>query len=374
MAQVWIPSLRKRLMLRALELFARFTREQPRPSPPSPSAKAVERILVIELWNIGDIVLAMPFLAQLRSIFSGAKITLLARPYARTVLAGTDLVDEFIDTDLGWSESSVRHNPFAYRWLELARVGRALKRSRFDIAFSSRAHVREYLLLALSGADRTVAFALGHGDAVLTDPIPLGDPNRHKTADWLELLKPFGGPRRQDPPRLKTSEEERRWAKEFLAAHGASVDVRLVAIHPGASVPAKRWPLERFVDIAKAIVQAPNTRVLGFVAPDGYGHELSQVPGVISAMVNLRQLISLVECCDLLIGNDSGPMHIAGALGIPTVAIFGTGINLWFAPLGDGHRLITHTGAGNDVRPYDVSDIPLERVQREVNAVLNDQA
>ena len=379
MAQVWIPSFKKRVMLRAVDLFARLTRT-PRAPQATRSPRSVERILVIELWNIGDIVLAMPFLAQLRTLFPQAKITMLARPHARTVLAGTDLVDEFIDTELGWSESSVRHNPFAYHWLELARVRRALKRGRFDIAFSSRVHVREYVVLALSGAERRVAFALGRGEKALTDPIPLADRNRHKLDDWLALLKPFGGPIRQDSPRLQPSELEQRWARGFLASNGVSTEDRLVGIHPGASIPAKRWPLERFAEVAASVARMPDTKVLTFVAPDGYGEQLTKIHGVITAKVNLRELISLVECCDVLVCNDSGPMHIAGALEVPTVSLFGSGINRWFSPLGEGHHLLTAEGIsdgsnreGDSVAPFDVAGITTSEVLAAVSEVLGVQ-
>jgi ADP-heptose:LPS heptosyltransferase len=379
MAQVWIPSFKKRVMLGALDLFARVTR-RPRPKP-TRSTKSVERILVIELWNIGDIVLAMPFLAQLRRLFPQAKITMLARPYARTILAGTDLVDEFIETELGWSERSVRRNPFAYHWVELARVRRALQRGRFDIAFSSRMHVREYLLLAFSGAERRVAFGLGHGERVLTDAIPPGDLNRHKVGDWLELLKPFGESIDQAPPRLKVSEGERRWATAFLAKHGVSTEDRLVGVHPGASVQAKRWPLERFAEVATAVGRMAHAKVIAFVAPDGFGDQLSQVPGVIGAKVNLRELIALVECCDVLVCNDSGPMHIAGALGIPTVSVFGSGINRWFSPLGDGHHLLTAERDASALRedpgsvtPFDVAGVDTSDVLAAVSEVLGIRA
>src|ERR1700750_251692 len=160
MAQTWKPSLRKRLMLAALGLLGRVMR--PRGSRPlTDPTLPIRRILVIELWNIGDLVLAMPFLAELRALFPQAKIIMLARPYARTVLAGTDLVDEFIETELGWSESAVRLNPLAYNWSELASVRRELKCRELDVAFSGRMHVREQVVLALSGAARRVGFALG---------------------------------------------------------------------------------------------------------------------------------------------------------------------------------------------------------------------
>ena len=379
MAQVWIPSLKKRVMLGVLDLFSRL--RSARDSRKRTGSRPIQRILVIELWNIGDIILAMPFLAQLRKLFPGAAITMLGRRYARTILAGTGLVDDFIDTELGWSESSVRHNPFAYHWRELARIRRALKRGKFDIAFSSRMHVREYVVLALSDAQRRVAFDLGHGKRVLTDAVPVRDTNRHKVSDWLELLQPFGGPVEEAFPRLTVTAAERRWATEFLARHTVSTEDRIVGIHPGASVPEKRWPLERFAEVAASVAQSPDTKVLAFVAPDGFGEQLGRVPGVITARVDLRKLMALIERCEVLVCNDSGPMHIAGALGVPTVSVFGSGINRWFSPLGDGHRLLTAArdnrtspDAADSVAPYDVAGIDTAQVLDAVNEVLGRRA
>ncbi len=374
MAQTWIPSLRKRLMLGALDLFARMTRPRGDARPPNAS---IQRILVIELWNIGDVVLAMPFLAQLRVLFPQAKVTMLAQPHARTILAGTGLVDDFVETELGWSESAVRHNPLAYNWRELARVRRELKRRQLDVAFSSRMHVREHVVLALSGARRRVAFSLGDGHRVLTDAVPIGDPNRHKVDEWLELSRPFGGPVSVDSPRLNVSDAERRWATAFLAVHGASTETRIVGIHPGASVPAKRWPMERFAEVAATVARTPDAKVLAFVAPDGHGEQVGQVPEVIRAKVNLRELIALVACCDVLVCNDSGPMHIAGALDVPTVSVFGSGIQRWFSPLGDGHRVLTaergatesDTGA-DSVTPFNVASVSTSQVLDAVTEVL----
>jgi heptosyltransferase II len=376
MAQTWVPSFRKRLMLGALDLFARLSRL--RADAGSAHAKgSIQRILVIELWNIGDVVLAMPFLAQLRALFPKAKVTMLAQPHALTVLEGSDLVDEFIETNLGWSESAVRYNPLAYNWRELARVRREMKRRQLDVAFASRMHVREHIVLALSGGQRRVAFALGNGHRVLTDAVPTGDPNRHKVEEWLDLLKPFGGPVTVEAPRLKVSEAERRWAAAFLALHGASTETRIVGIHPGASVPAKRWPLERFAEVAAVVARTPNAKVLAFTAPDGYGEQLAQIPDVISAKVNLRELIALIACCDVLVCNDSGPMHIAGALGVPTVSVFGSGIQRWFSPLGDGHRLLTVEGSAVEskadtetVRPFDIAGVSTSQVLHAVSEIL----
>jgi heptosyltransferase II len=370
MAQTWVPTFRKRLMLGVLDVLGRLA--PPREHTPEVDSRGqVKRILVVELWNIGDVVLAMPFLAQLRALFPTARITMLARPYAKTILAGTDLVDEFIETELGWTETATRLNPLGYNWKELRRVRRALRSRQFDIAFKSRMHIREHLVLAMSGATRRVAFAFGHGDRVLTDAIPVGDANRHKAADWLELLKPFGGRVEAAPARLKVDEAEGRRAATFLAEHGILANDRVVGIHPGASVPAKRWPLDRFVEVAAAIAQRPGVKVLAFVEPEGYGDVVARVGGTITAKVNLRELIALIQRCDVLVCNDSGPMHIAGALGVPTVAVFGSGIQQWFSPLGDGHRLLGDIASATASQVLDAVDATL-RANRDSDRVGED--
>jgi len=334
----------------------------------------LKRLLVVELWNIGDVILTMPFLAQLRAIFPDAETSLLARPYAAEILAGTGLVDHFIEADLTWKKENQRFNPLAYDWGEIRRVVGALRTRKFDVAFQCRPHIREYALLALSGARRRVGWQRRGWDRALTDPISFADSDLQKKDAWLRLLEPFGGPKAIEMPRLQVSRDERAWAEDFLAANGAGSSSMLVAIHPGASIAEKRWPLERFKDVAVDLVRRTGIRVLTFAEPGGYGDSLGQIEGVIPARVGLRQMVALLERCGLLICNDSGPMHIAAALGVPTVAVFGSGIDRRFAPLGDQHESVTadlHTRSVSEGAvtpppspgPYeDVSEVSISRV------------
>ena len=341
MPQIWVPTLKRRLMLRALNVAARFTRL--RGGPPTDAllkAGRVQRVLVIEPKNIGDIVLTMPFLAQLKARFPNAAITLLAGPSAKAILQGTGLADDFIETRLDWTEESTRYNPFGYHWRELWRLKSEMRRRNFDLAFNCSMQIRERVVIGLSGARRRIAYAFGEGDTVLTDAVPVEDSQRHKVDDWLRLLDPVGGASSVQVPRLHVEESERTWAKGYLASRGIREDDPVLGIHPGASVAEKRWPLERFAEVAKAQAAEGRFRVLAFAEPSGYGEELFAIPGVVGAQVGLRELIALIERCDLLVCNDSGPMHIAGALGIPTVAMFGAGIEQWFAPLGEGHEML----------------------------------
>ena len=328
---------------------------------------------MVELWNIGDVVLTIPFLAQLRAIISDAEITLLARAYAAEILAGSGLVDHFIEADLTWKTEGYSFSPFNYDWAELLRVVPALRERKFDLAFQCRPHVREYALLALSGARRRVGYAKPGWGRILTDAIAFADSDLQKKDAWLRLLEPFGGLGEIEVPALWVSRDEQLWASEFLRTNGADPANLLVAIHPGASVPEKRWPIERFADVASELGAKANVDLLAFVDPEGYGSAIAGVDDVIPAQVELRQMIALLSKCDLLVCNDSGPMHLAGALGVPTVAIFGSGINRHFAPLGDQHELVTAghgLGSARDraaAGPYDdVSDVPTSRVLEAV--------
>jgi heptosyltransferase-2 len=185
-----------------------------------------------------------------------------------------------------------------------------------------------------------VGFALGAQDAALTDAITTSESRRHKVDDWMRLLEPFGGAVTVQMPRLYVDESERHWASGHLTSRGVAKEDLLVGIHPGAGLLEKRWPLDRFREVAAATAGRPGVRVLVFAEPSGYGSELFEIPGVLQAQVGLRELMALIERCNLLVCNDSGPMHIAGALGVPTVAMFGPGIEQWFAPLGEGHEIL----------------------------------
>jgi ADP-heptose:LPS heptosyltransferase len=365
-------------MLGALDVFARATSPGSKTSAtPARGTGQVNRILVVEPKHIGDVVLAIPFLAQLRARFPNAKTTLLAAPHARPILQGTGLVDDFIETHLDWSEKSTRYNPFGYNWRELWRLKRELRGRDFDLAFKACMHIREHVVMGLSGAHRRIGYAFGEGDRVLTDAIPVDNVDRHKVDDWLLLLAPFGGAARIEIPRLRVSGAERRWVDEYLRERGIVEGETVIGIHPGASVAEKRWPLERFLEVGRALSQRPGVRILVFVDPEGYGASLEQIDGAVPAQVGLRELIALTERCSLLVCNDSGPMHIAGALGVPTVAVFGSGIEQWFSPLGEGHQLVTveksradAVDRGGRVQPFDIKGIATSQVLQAIDGAL----
>jgi heptosyltransferase-2 len=334
MAQTWLVNERKlRMGRRADALFRPFVPLLRLALPPKTAAsRAPQRILVSELWHIGDVVIAMPFLAALRTLFPTARITLLAKSHARDTLANTGLVDDVVSFDFPWTFLDEDRRPTLKELLQIPGVIRRLRRMRFDLAFDCSRDGRNHLLMYLSGAARRIGFAFGGGDYLLTDALPVGSLEHHRTEDWLRLLEPFRAEIQRSEPSLVVSESERRWAADFLGRAGRKKDETLIAIHAGGSSRLKRWSLEHFEALARIAVDVSGARILWIVDPAGTGANSALPEGSIVARPSLRELIALLSECSLLVSNDGGPMHLASALGVPTFAVYSWGKPEWWKP------------------------------------------
>lgn len=354
MAQTWPPKKWKQLIIAAIDFVGRPVARAFR-SPPSPHIPASPRILVVELWQIGDVVLVTPFLSALRQCFPLARVTLLGKPHAETLLRASGLVDDFVIADLPWTRTERKYRIADYDLRSLGNLIRTLRGRRFDMVFDARMDLRSNALVAVTRAARRVGFRHGGGDWLLTDAIAVDPSVNHKVGDWLSLLHGIGC-KVPDVPQctLKTMPNERAAAAALLARHFDLVN-RPIALHPGGSHAGKRWPLSHFIALARELVAAGH-QVVAFEDPSGYGKELGETPGVLGLRTDLRGMMAIIEQCATLVCNDSGPMHIAAGLRVPTVAIFERGEPKWFGPVGDGHVVIAGDKSG-----VDVSAAPIDR-------------
>jgi heptosyltransferase-2 len=334
MAQTWLVDQRKLQMAKRADVFFRpFLPLLRLLYPPHPaSSRPPERILVSELWHIGDVVIAMPFLAALRELYPTATITLLSKSHARDTLANTGLVDKVVAFDFPWTFLDEDRRPTIGELLRIPSVVKQLRADKYDLAFDCSRDGRNHLLMYLSGAARRIGFGFGGGEYLLTDVVPVGSLDLHRTSDWLRLLEPLGGSAGSGEPRLAVSEPERQWAREFLRTAGRAEGEMLVAIHPGGSSRLKRWSLEHFELLARIAAEEGGARVLWIVDPAGTGAESKLPAGSIVARASLRELIALLSHTQLLVSNDGGPMHLAAALGIPTFAVYSWGKPEWWKP------------------------------------------
>jgi ADP-heptose:LPS heptosyltransferase len=173
--------------------------------------------------------------------------------------------------------------------------------------------------------------------------VPRGD-RVHNTQFNLDALEALGIPIRHRRVGLALSEGDRAWAAEFLATVGTG-DGPLVAINCGGGWYTKRWGLNRFAEVADILVKTHSARIVILWGPGERDDaqriaEAMTVHAVLPPPTTLLQLAALLERCSLLVTNDSGPMHIAAAVGCRVVAAFGPTNPLLQGPSGEGHRIV----------------------------------
>lgn len=298
----------------------------------------IRSILVVELWRLGDLALLTPALVGLRRRFPQARIALLAPPAAEELLRESQLVDEVIPVVLPWTAGEKKYDLRRYEWRALRQLIHELRSRHFDLALSARMDLRDHLLMALSGARRRVGFDYGGGAFFLTDALTPAD--GHHAADWAMLAEHVGAPSPDRRLSLSVSAEERAWARGWLSERGVEAGNVLIGIHPGANAPARQWAPDRFASVAATAMES-GARALVFEPGDA----TTWPEGALTAAgPSLRQFLALLSCCDVLVCNDSGPMHLAAALGVKTVSVFTAQRPEWYAPEGEGHAIAVVEG------------------------------
>jgi lipopolysaccharide heptosyltransferase II len=283
------------------------------------------RLVIAPNW-VGDSVLSLPTLRALRRRHPGDRLAVLARPGPAAVYRAEGSADEVLP-----------------RGSFLADV-RSARAGRFDEAWLLPHSIRAALIAFLSGARRRLGYATDRRGALLTDALPPPPETAHQLRDYDALLRHAGVPPDPDPPRLPISAEALRRAQEALAA--ARIPELAVALCPGsATAPTKRWPAERFAALADALAQ----RGLPCAVAGGPGEnallravaEAAHRPiPVIGADLDPVELAAVFSLARVVVSNDSGPAHLAAAVGTPVVVFFGPTDPGRTAPVGSAARIL----------------------------------
>jgi heptosyltransferase-2 len=332
LAQTRTITPRKLAAIGALDVAARALRAVWR--PPAPQHDVPRSFLVVEPWGIGDVVLSTALLRALRADYPDARISLLAKSHARDLLANSGLVDEVIPFDFPWTAFTGKLSPGKYIPKEFQGLIRELRARDFDVSLDARRDIRSNLITYFAGARRRIGYDFGGGAHLLTDVLPSGAQNEHKVADWLALLAPLGVKSNGFMPSLAVTDGERANARRRIAMLGLSTERVIVGLHPGASNAVRRWAADRFAAVIDALVQERGVQVLVFEEEEGDSSDIKPHHWVRRIKSNLRGFMALVTECDLLLCSDSGPMHIANALGVPVTALFGPQRRDWYGPRG----------------------------------------
>ncbi len=258
---------------------------------------------MLELWGLGDLVLALPFL---RAASASYRVTLLAKPHTAPLLARFAPAVEHLPLNAPWTAFTGKYRLHRWPWRVLLQTRSALRTRHFDLALSARPDPRDHLLLALSGARQQLGFPRKGSGLFLTQPLAL-PASPHRAAHWQTLAAALD----LTPASTSTTPS----SPTTPPASASAPRGRRIVIHAGAGHPVRMWPRERFDALATQL-RAQQWEI----------HFLDTDDADLDGLA--RQLAS----ADYFIGNDSGPGHFAAFLGIPTFTIFGPQLPELFAP------------------------------------------
>ncbi len=312
-------------------LIARMLRLSPLTSGQDPQS-----ILIVDLHLLGDIVMLVPLLRVIRRYHPAAHLALVAGPWARTVLEGTGLVDEFIELRAPWIVKGQGTAGFA----ALLRAIRASRSRSWDWGIDVRGDVRNALLLALARTKRRVAYAFSGGAALLTDVVPDDGVLRHIIDHHADLAACLG---------MQMNSQER--VPALSSRNDGSVareGRRRIGFHFGASMVLRRMPLEEACAVMLYFRGMEDTRLILVDAPDTreLNSELfARLPAEFAAGIerwegSLGDFIGFLKTLDEFYAMDSGPAHLAAALGVETTVFFGPNLPLAVRPTGRAVKVI----------------------------------
>lgn len=297
----------------------------------------IKDILVIRTAYIGDVVMALPLLKPLRERFKNARISFLTSAKAREVLENNPFVDEIITYDPFWFYSS--------RKSEYPDFMRELRKKRFDLVIEARGDIRDILFLALPLKARyKVSYGVGGGSFLLTHIVPHEKIN-HRVDYHLDIARFLGCNVSGVEWGIYLADDEKERVRKLLTGEGVDLDKPLVAIHPGSRKELKCWSPEGYAETGDYLTEQGHT-VLLTGAPDEVdlvnkvAGMMKKRPVVLAGKTSLRELAGVIGRCSLFICNDSSPMHIAAAMKVPTVAIFGPSKSIETGPYGKGHIVV----------------------------------
>jgi ADP-heptose:LPS heptosyltransferase len=301
-------------------------------------------ILVLDFGQLGDVVLSLPALAAIRRHFPLARITVAGGSAAALVMEMSGSADRTLAID----RVSLRDGPKLDSLKRLAKLVADVRRSRYDLAIDLHSLSESNLLAWLSGARERV-FAQRGGrslDLLATMRAPGEDREKHQVDRYLDVLVPLGIAGAPRIPRLSTRRADDEFVQGTFEERGVAADAKLVGLFPGASQPIRRWPLGRFAELASRL-ENDGARIVVFLGPEEAA-VADQVRAAFSAStlvldeLTLSQVASAAARLRLLVSNDSGPMHLAAAVGTPVLLLLGAPVRgpYWFGPVGDDHRII----------------------------------
>ncbi len=289
--------------------------------------------IIVRMPNwVGDVIMATPVLTDLRKAFPDAYITAMCRSPMG------DLLQEFPDIDEIFSFTKPGR---LVRRDEKRNIMEKLREGKYDLGVILPNTLSSAWWFWQGGVKYRIGYDCCRRGFLLTHavPFPADMQKKHLIDTYKNLLSVLGITPSSSLPKLYLRESEKELVKQLLSRHGVRDRHKIVGINPGAAYgSAKCWLPERFREVTAKLLEDKDVVVVYFgdLSTANLVKEICQglSPRVINmaGLTSLRELAGLISLCDVLLTNDSGPMHIAGAFGTPVVALFGSTSSIMTGP------------------------------------------
>jgi len=281
-----------------------------------------------------------PAIRAIRKRFPNSHVSLLAKPWVMPVFENSEHIDRLLIYD-----DKGRHKGIFGKF----RLARDLKKYHFDAAILLQNAFEAALITFLAKIPLRVGYNTDVRQLLLTHAVSCTDEikKQHQTDYYLNIIRGIGMKEDNRALYLELNQRDRLRAEKTLLEQHLSLDDKIVGINPGATYgPAKQWPLDRYAHLADKIQAFTGGRIIIFGGPNDrkLGKKISQKmqhrPIDLSGKTSLGEAMALIERCDLFITNDSGLMHVAAALDVPLIAVFGSTNSITTGPLSQNSRIV----------------------------------
>ena len=304
--------------------------------------KGIEKVLIRGTNWIGDVVMTLPAVAAVRKTWPGARISVLAKPWVADVYRLSKDVDDVIVF-----QEPGRHAGIGGK----LRLAGELRGVGFDCAILLQNAIEAAIIAVLAGIPLRAGYNSDGRGLLLTHAVRRTKAIRrvHQIDYYIEMVQALGCTPAGRAVRLRPGRDYDDLAGTLFARFGIAENRHRIGIAPGAAYgPAKKWFPERFAAVADRLIADTGAQTILFGSA-GDQESAAAVQGSarhplidIAGMTNLKEAIALIARCSLFISNDSGLMHVAGALGVPTIALFGSTNPVTTSPVGKQSVVIHH--------------------------------
>jgi lipopolysaccharide heptosyltransferase I len=307
----------------------------------SADPKTARRILIVRLSALGDVVHVLPLLDALRCARPDAHIGWLVEESAASLLEGHPQIDRLWVARRREAEALLRRGRLAGAAGHLVHLVRDLRRARYELTIDAQCNLRSALLARASGAPRRIGFAPPYAKEkahwLATDLVDMSNEKQLKVVRNLELLRPLGIEVRGARAVLPITPGARASAQALFSGLGRRP---IVALHPGVSGfgAFKGWAPERFAELAWRLHAEHGAHCLVTWGPgerplaEQVVRDAKEAASLAPATPSLLELAALYDRCAAVVGGDTGPVHMAAAMGIPVVALYGPKDPAIYAP------------------------------------------